>query len=108
MASSHLDLSSAGKQSARLRRDLLKVSEAAGVLHPALLTPDDVAILDGDRRQASLREVYGYEPGWGAPGPEIAAEISRLMYPQHAAQDEEDVVQVEPVPLDDQPNQAVE
>ena len=30
-----------------LRRDLLKVSEAVGVVHPALITPDDVDILDG-------------------------------------------------------------
>nr|WP_241656253.1 hypothetical protein [Propioniciclava sinopodophylli] len=64
-----------------LRRDLLKVSEAAGVLHPALPSVDDVSIMDGDRRQTPLREVYGYEEGWGVPGPEIAEEIQRIMYP---------------------------
>ena len=32
-----------------LRRDLLKVSEAVGVVHPALITPDDVDVVDGHR-----------------------------------------------------------
>ena len=35
-----------------LRRDLLKVSEAVGVAHPGLITPDDVDILDGVRSRA--------------------------------------------------------
>ena len=84
------------------------MSEAAGVLHPSLLSVDDVSIMDGDRRQTPLREVYGYEPRWGLPGPEIATEIQRIMYPQHEALEHDEVVQVEPVPLDEQPNQAVE
>lgn len=66
-----------------LRRDLLKVSEAAGVAHPVLITADDVAMLDGDRKQTTIREVYGYEPGWGLPTPEIAAEISEIMATQN-------------------------
>ena len=32
-----------------LRRDLLKVSEAVGVVHPSLIGPDDVDVLDGVR-----------------------------------------------------------
>ena len=31
-----------------LRRDLLKVSEAVGVVHPALITSDDVDVVGGD------------------------------------------------------------
>jgi len=64
-----------------LRRDLLKVAEAVGVEHPGLITPDDVDLLDGTRRCTSLREMYGYEPGWGALGPELAAEVTALMRP---------------------------
>ena len=41
------------------------------MVHPGLITPDDVDILDGTRRRTSLREVYGYEPGWGSLGPEL-------------------------------------
>ena len=50
-----------------LRRDLLKISEAVGVVHPGLVGPDDVDILDGLRSSRSLREVYGYDAGWGVP-----------------------------------------
>jgi glutamate synthase domain-containing protein 2 len=64
-----------------LRRDLLKVSEAVGEVHPGLITPDDVDILDGTRRRTSLREVYGYEPEWGSFGPELRAEVEVLMQP---------------------------
>ncbi len=91
-----------------LRRDLLKVSEAAGYLHPALLSVDDVAIMDGDRHQTPLGEIYGYQPGWGVPGRQLTDEIKALMTPQHDRQVDDEVVQTHPVPLDDDPNQAVE
>ena len=65
-----------------LRRDLLKVSEAVGVVHPGLITADDVDLVDGVRSATSVREVYGYRPDWGQVGPELAAEITRLMAPQ--------------------------
>ncbi|MGZ5404779.1 MAG: glutamate synthase-related protein [Nocardioides sp.] len=62
-----------------MRRDLVKVSEAVGVVHPALITPDDVDLLDGLHGGRSLREVYGYEAGWGQVGPDLAREVTRLM-----------------------------
>lgn len=62
-----------------LRRDLLKVAEAVGVVHPALMGPDDVDLVDGTRTATTLREAYGYEPGWGVPGPELAATVEDLM-----------------------------
>ncbi|MDF9716061.1 FMN-binding glutamate synthase family protein [Nocardioides sp. ChNu-153] len=43
-----------------LRRDLLKVAEAVGVDHPALITVDDIDVLDGVTTRRSLRDVYGY------------------------------------------------
>ncbi|HYN29236.1 MAG TPA: FMN-binding glutamate synthase family protein [Dermatophilaceae bacterium] len=64
-----------------LRRDLLKVSEACGVLHPALVDADDVEVLVDTRNGTPLREVYGYQPGWGRVGPEVAADIRRVMRP---------------------------
>ena len=51
-----------------MRRDLWKVSEAMGVVHPGLITPDDVDILDGLSSHRSLREVYGYDADVGAAG----------------------------------------
>jgi glutamate synthase domain-containing protein 2 len=52
-----------------LRRDLLKVAEAAGVEHPGLIRTDDVEILTGQTVGTPLHEVYGYERGWGLPSP---------------------------------------
>ena len=48
-----------------LRRDLLKVSEAVGVVHPGLIGPDDVDVLNGicsdplDARGLRLRARLG-------------------------------------------------
>jgi glutamate synthase domain-containing protein 2 len=62
-----------------LRRDLLKVSEACGVLHPSLISTGDVDIVHGLESATALQDVYGYQPGWGLPSPADRAEIARLM-----------------------------
>ena len=62
-----------------LRRDLLKVAQAAGVQHPGLVRPDDVEILTGQTVGTPLDEVYGYQPGWGLPGPADQRTIVELM-----------------------------
>lgn len=62
-----------------LRRDLLKVSEAVGVAHPALITADDIDLIDGLLSSRPLREVYEYGPGWGTVGPELADDITAIM-----------------------------
>jgi glutamate synthase domain-containing protein 2 len=64
---------------ATLRRDLLKVAEACGVEHPGLIESDAVEILDGRTASTPLRDVYGYEPGWGLPSMTDRAEIVRIM-----------------------------
>jgi glutamate synthase domain-containing protein 2 len=62
-----------------LRRDLVKVAEACGVEHPALIDPGSVEILDGRTGSTPLYEVYGYQPSWGRPSEADRAEIVRLM-----------------------------
>jgi hypothetical protein len=62
-----------------LRRDLLKVSEACGVPHPGLIVTDDLDILEGMEARTPLREVYGYEDGWGLPSAADRAAIVALM-----------------------------
>ena len=62
-----------------LRRDLLTVSEAVGVAHPALITADDIDLIDGLLSSRPMREVYGYGRGWGTVGADAAAEITRIM-----------------------------
>jgi glutamate synthase domain-containing protein 2 len=64
---------------ATLRRDLFKVAEACGVEHPGLIETDAVEILDGRTASTPLRDVYGYEPGWGLPSAEDRAEIVAIM-----------------------------
>ena len=65
-----------------MRRDLLKVAEAVGVVHPGLICPDDVDVVNGVRCSEVIRDVYGYEPGWGILGPALQKEIVGLMVPQ--------------------------
>lgn len=67
-----------------LRRDLHKVSEACGVEHPGLITTDDLDILEGVGSKMPLREVYGYEAGWGLPSAADRAAIIALMGGPHS------------------------
>jgi glutamate synthase domain-containing protein 2 len=62
-----------------LRRDLLRVAEACGVEHPGLIEADSVEILDGRTASTPLRDVYGYEPGWGLPSSADQATIVKIM-----------------------------
>ncbi len=66
-----------------MRRDLWKVSEAMGVVHPGLITPDDVDILDGLSEHRTLREVYGYDADVGPARPgRCEAGVIDLMCPE--------------------------
>ena len=62
-----------------LRRDLVKVAEAAGVEHPALIPADSIEILTGQTVATPLTEVYGYRPDWGFPSPSDRERIVALM-----------------------------
>ncbi len=62
-----------------LRKELLKVSGAVGVAHPALITTTDIEIMNGDYDARTLANVYGYKDGWGELGPELAQEITALL-----------------------------
>ncbi|MFD0023225.1 FMN-binding glutamate synthase family protein [Streptomyces sp. NPDC058382] len=62
-----------------LRKELLKISGAVGVAHPALITTGDIEIMNGDYDARVLAGVYGYKDGWGELGPELAQEITALL-----------------------------
>jgi len=51
-----------------LRKELLSLSRACGVDHPALISLDHVDVLDDRFGATSARDVFGYAPGWGLPG----------------------------------------
>jgi glutamate synthase (ferredoxin) len=63
-----------------LRRDLLKVAEACGVEHPALVEPESIEILENLSEGRLLAEVYGYRDGWGMPSRADTDELVRLMH----------------------------
>ncbi|MBM4183145.1 MAG: FMN-binding glutamate synthase family protein [Gemmatimonadetes bacterium] len=62
-----------------LRKELIRLSHACGVDHPALLNADHMEIIDGEFGSRPLREVFGYEKGWEMPTPENAAALRALM-----------------------------
>ncbi len=62
-----------------LRRDLLKVAEACGVEHPAMIGPDSVEILDMLADGKLLDQVYAYQPGWGFPSDSDLRDVIALM-----------------------------
>ena len=49
------------------RKDLLKITEAAGVPHPGLIGMDDIEMMYGQMDARPMADVFGYEPGWGLP-----------------------------------------
>ena len=62
-----------------LRFELLRLARACGVAHPALVSADQIELL-GDRwHSSSMREIIGYEPGWGLPSESQRAELCRFM-----------------------------
>ena len=64
---------------ATLRKELLRLSRAAGVDHPGLLDSEHMEILDGQFGSRTLREVFGYLPGWEFPASEDVAALLSLM-----------------------------
>jgi glutamate synthase domain-containing protein 2 len=62
-----------------LRHELLQLSLACGVEHPALVGADRIEVLDGRFGSTTVRELFGYEPGWGLPGADDQATIRTLM-----------------------------
>ena len=49
------------------------------VVHPGLITADDIDILDGQRSAVSLRDLYDYAPDWGHLGADLQDEITDVM-----------------------------
>ncbi len=65
-----------------LRHELLELSHACGVVHPALVTPDRIEILDGHLGSRPLHEVFGYRPSWARLSESQRREVEDLMTPR--------------------------
>jgi glutamate synthase domain-containing protein 2 len=75
-----------GEKSARvanyvraLRGEILALSRAVGVNHPALVTPDHIDIVAERYQAAGLADVFGYDPSWRALSAERRREIEDLI-----------------------------
>jgi glutamate synthase domain-containing protein 2 len=64
---------------ASLRHELLQLSLACGLAHPALVGPDQIEVLDARYSSTSVRDLFAYQPGWGLPSPADQAAITALM-----------------------------
>jgi len=62
-----------------LRKDVLALSRACGVPHPALITADQLELLDGRFGAKTIAELFGYGRGFGLPAPTDCEEARRLM-----------------------------
>jgi hypothetical protein len=61
-----------------LRHELLELSHACGVVHPALVDRDRIEILDGNRSR-TVASLFDYRPTWGRIPDRDQAELIRLM-----------------------------
>ncbi len=62
-----------------LRKDVLALSRACGVPHPAMVCADHLEMLDDRFGSKTVAEVFGYRPGCGMPSASDLAEVRRLM-----------------------------
>ena len=62
-----------------LRKDVLALSRACGVPHPALITADQLELLDGRFGASTIAELFGYGRGFGLPSPTDCEEVRRIM-----------------------------
>jgi glutamate synthase domain-containing protein 2 len=67
-----------------LRKDVLALSRACGVPHPALITADQLELLDGRFGTKTVADVFGYGRGFGLPSPTDCEDVRRLMKAQPA------------------------
>jgi glutamate synthase domain-containing protein 2 len=62
-----------------LRKDVLALSRACGVPHPALITADQLELLDNRFGATTVADLFGYGRGFGLPSPADCEDVRRLM-----------------------------
>jgi glutamate synthase domain-containing protein 2 len=64
---------------AAMRFELVRLARVCGKPHPALVTVNDIEVLEDRFRAVSLGSLFEYGPGWGLPAPAEQQEIRRIM-----------------------------
>ena len=62
-----------------LRKEIMRVTWACGVSHPALIRSHHIEILDGRFGSHSIEELFGYEHSWGSPSDKDCKAVQSLM-----------------------------
>ena len=62
-----------------LRKEVLQLSRACGKQHPALITGQDLDIVDNHYGTMSLSECFGYGPGWSLPSKADCEAVAAMM-----------------------------
>ena len=62
-----------------LRKEMLQLSRACGVAHPALLTTDHFEMLDSRFGSVTAAECFGYENNWGLPSADDRLDVVQIM-----------------------------
>lgn len=66
-----------------LRKEILRLSRACGVCHPALVTSDHLEIINDRYQGSSVSKVFDFDVAWGQPSNDDRIEIEALMaHPQ--------------------------
>jgi len=63
----------------QVRKELLKLSRACGVAHPAFVTLDHLSFVDDRFAVRSASDVFDYETGWGVPSDADLKAIDQVM-----------------------------
>jgi hypothetical protein len=62
-----------------LRKEMLRLSRACGVCHPALVSSDRLEIINDRFQGTTVSELFGFDPSWGMPTPEEREQVEALM-----------------------------
>ena len=62
-----------------LRKEILQLSRACGVCHPAFVNGDHLEVLDGQFGSKTVRELFHYKNDWSLPSRSDEVEIERIM-----------------------------
>jgi glutamate synthase (ferredoxin) len=62
-----------------LRKELLAVSRACGVAHPALITAEHLELVNDAFGSKTVAELFGYGRGFGVPADDDVEAVTRLM-----------------------------
>jgi glutamate synthase domain-containing protein 2 len=62
-----------------LRKEILQLSRACGVCHPALVGGKHIEIVDGQFGSRSVYDLFAYQEGWALPSEEHQRDIERIM-----------------------------